>query len=227
MDANSYYLNVIQPIISKNAVTASAWEQRGNVFDPEMQIIIGTDFDSQEAARLTIERFGSMVMAAHVEAGPWVSIELVFSPLANNPVGFYNGLPEKLPRVIGVFRNAEERVSQDFNGYILVPHSAKSWAEVTPISRTTAFKLKELQAFVGGNIEVYGASFRGRRSDIYCNEIGRILNLPINPLATAFVANYRPNLNCMLVGDVLLTFGNCCERRNARPDITSLFDIGA
>lgn len=213
MDANSYYLNVLQPLISHNAVHANDWEARGNVFDTEMKIIVGADPNSQEAARRTLESFGSLVMAAHVESGPWVSLELVFSPLAKDPVGFYNSLPNRLLKPSAVYRSADERLPADFSGYLLVPHAAKTWGSLTPIPHSEPLSLAELQQRVGGRVEVYGAAFRGGRADIHCNEIGKLIGLPINLLATAFVADHRADLNTKLVGDVVIAFGKCCDLR--------------
>ena len=211
MQAAQYYLNVIVPLINRTAYGAAQWEARGNVFDPECQLIIGSDYDSQESARVTLERFGDLVMAAHVEIGPFVSVELVFSPLANNPVAFYNRLPEKMPWSQQP-RCADEHVPADFSGFIHIPASAKAWDSVTVSTQTTPFGLAALQTFVGGNIEVYATDFRKRQAHIFLNEIGALIPLPVNPLATAFVADHGPNLNCQNVrGDVLLTFGECCE----------------
>ena len=214
MNAQQYYLNVIQPLINRKAYRPDEWEARGNVFDPECQIIVGSDKDSQEAARVTLESFGDLVMAAHVEIGPFVSIELVFSPLAANPVGFYNRLPQKMPPK-HYPRCADELVPLDFSGYIHVPAGAKSWTAVKAVARTAPFELDALQSFVGGNIEVYGTTFRKRCADIYVNEIGALIHLPINPLATAFAADHRPDLYRQLLGDVVLTFGHCCEKRTS------------
>lgn len=209
MDAKQYYLNVIQPLINRKAYRPVEWEARGNVFDPECQIIIGSDKDSQEAARVTLERYGDLVMAAHVEIDHFVSLELVFSPLAAEPVGFYNRLPDVMPSA-RLPRCADELIPPDFSGFIHIPASAKTWTSVNVVAQTSPFELSALQAFVGGNIEVYGADFRQRRADIYVNEIGALIHLPVNPLATAFAADHRPDLNRQLLGDVLLTFGSCC-----------------
>ena len=211
MQAAQYYLNVIVPLINRTAYGAAQWEARGNVFDPECQLIIGSDYDSQESARVTLERFGDLVMAAHVEIGPFVSVELVFSPLANNPVAFYNRLPEKMPWSQKP-RCADELVPADFSGFIHIPANAKAWDSVTVSPRTTPFDLAALQAFVGGGIEFYRTDFRKLHADIYLNEIGELIPLAVNPLATAFVEEHATNPNCQYVrGDVLLTFGRCCE----------------
>lgn len=213
MNAQQYYINVVQSLINRKAYRPADWEARGNVFDPECQIIIGTDRDSQEAARVTLERYGDLVMAAHVEMTPhFVSVELVFSPVAADPVGFYNNLPVKMPTNPHP-RCAAELVPPGFSGFIHIPSAAKSWNSVNVVSRTSPFGLEDIRAFVGGSFEVYGVEFQKRRACIYLNGVGRLINLPVNTLATAFVADHRPELNQQLVGDALLTFGRCCERR--------------
>lgn len=215
MDHVSYYYNVLQPLISRTAKGAMEYTAHGNDFSPQLHVIVGDDFDSQEAARVTLEKFGDMATVACVQMDMGLSIEIQFSPLmAGNPVAFYNDLPEKMPKAPGsMIRAAGDIIDKDFSGFIHIPSGAKSWANTLAIPKSAPFNLKELQAKVGGRIEVYRTQFGGSPCDIYCNETGKLVGLPINPLATAFVSEYRPDLYTQLVGDVLLTFGQCCEHR--------------
>jgi hypothetical protein len=64
------------------------------------------------------------------------------------------------------------------------------------------FTLQELQAFVGGYLEVVGRLPDGRV--VWCNEEGKRLQLPVNPRATALLLPLlQPD--DVLVGDVLVT----------------------
>jgi hypothetical protein len=188
------------------------YTENGNQFDPTLHLVFTDDFDSQEAARITLAAYGDMAMVAYVRVGVAVSIQIQFSPLmAGNPVSFYNGLPEKMPKVPGLMiRSASDIIPINFSGFICIPSGSKSWVDALPIPKNVPFNLKELQAKVGGLIEAYGTKFRGSSCDIYCNEIGNLIGLSINPLATAFAAEHRADLYPQLVGDVLLTFGQCC-----------------
>jgi hypothetical protein len=217
MDSSMYYYNVLQPLIARNAKSALEYTARGNEFNPQLHIIVGDDFDSQEAARVTLQKFGDLAMVVHVQLDLGVSLQIQFSPLmAGNPVGFYNALPETMPVGTGsMIRSASDIVPLGFSGFIHIPSGAKSWANILPTPKKLPFGLKEAQAKVGGNIEVYGTKFRGENCDIYCNEMGKLMGLPVNALATAFVAEHRPDLYTQLVGDVLLTFRQCCEARAA------------
>jgi hypothetical protein len=68
---------------------------------------------------------------------------------------------------------------------------AGSTERVSP-KKGRKFKLKELQQIVGGYIE----KVPGSEPIAYCNEEGRLHNLPVNALASAFFFQ-------VLVGDVL------------------------
>jgi len=158
MDSKQYYLNVIQPLINRKAYRPDEWEARGNVFDPECQIIIGSDKDSQEAARVTLERYGDLVMAAHVEIDRFVSLEVVFSPLAAEPVGFYDRLPDVMPST-RLPRCAAELIPPDFSGFIHIPASAKTWASVNVVACPSSKHLAQVWRGVNGERASSGVGF--------------------------------------------------------------------
>jgi hypothetical protein len=170
------------------------------------------------AKKLRVSRSKILVTLQWWFTSSWIwAFQIQFSPLmAGNPVGFYNALPETMPVGTGsMIRSASDIVPLGFSGFIHIPSGAKSWTNIVPTPKKLPFGLKEAQAKVGGNIEVYGTKFRGENCDIYCNEMGKLMGLPVNALATAFVAEHRPDLYTQLVGDVLLTFRQCCEARAA------------
>lgn len=61
------------------------------------------------------------------------------------------------------------------------------------------FSLRELQFYVGGNIEMLG----GKGKVFVVNEEGKLKNLPLNPLATEIYLHFF-DAEDFLVGNVLL-----------------------
>jgi len=83
----------------------------------------------------------------------------------------------------------------------LIPVSGEpTW--VTPNNGAT-FDLDELQAFVGGYIEFVTLDEEGLFLCI--NEEGKLHGLPRNPLATAYVAPYLRDGDCIVGPALLLT----------------------
>lgn len=83
---------------------------------------------------------------------------------------------------------------------------------------TIAAELKELQALVGGCIEVHRLPDVG--ADFYCNEDGVGMGMPLNPVATAVVRKFGFDgflVNEYLQGDILI-LGEC----DSEGDPTSL-----
>lgn len=73
--------------------------------------------------------------------------------------------------------------------------------EVRP-SNGKAFSLQELKDFVGGWIECLPCP--NNLATIVCNEEGKLLDLPYNPIATEFMNVSFGNTRDYLVGDVLI-----------------------
>lgn len=63
------------------------------------------------------------------------------------------------------------------------------------------FKLEELQAFVGGYIEIVSLTLK---RDMIINEEGKLKDLPVNIRATAIYHYNFPNTTDVIVGDVLV-----------------------
>jgi uncharacterized protein DUF3846 len=81
-------------------------------------------------------------------------------------------------REIGTLWRASGKISQVF------PHDGKK------------FTLEELQGFVGGHIEKVPNTARRGKPIAYCNEDGRLKDLPFNPSASTI-------FGIILVGDVI------------------------
>lgn len=71
-----------------------------------------------------------------------------------------------------------------------------------------AFSLKELQASVGGLIELAVIEFgSGKTADLWFNEEGKLLDLPVNPGASAlWRETFGPH--DVIVGNALLVFNH-------------------
>jgi len=99
MKAFEYTESVLFPLIPATCQSLDQYTKTGNTFDPDAHIIVGDDFDSQEAARVTLERFGKHARVLHAVRGLGVSLQIQFpADLAECPVKFYNELPEKMPK---------------------------------------------------------------------------------------------------------------------------------
>jgi hypothetical protein len=99
MNAFEYTESVLFPLIPVTCQSLDQYTKTGNTFDPDVHIIVGDDFDSQEAARATLERFGKHAMVLHAALGLGVSLQIQFpADLAECPVKFYNDLPDKMPK---------------------------------------------------------------------------------------------------------------------------------
>jgi hypothetical protein len=88
---------------------------------------------------------------------------------------------------------------------ILKPDGSR---EITELDRKA--ELKELQAAVGGWIEIVPAfyTFEGNDCIVFCNEEGKADRLPINYLATAAWYGVNGPHGDVLVGDVLICQGD-------------------
>ena len=98
MNAFEYTWSTLFPLIPDICQSLDQYTISGKTFDPDMHIIVGDDFDSQEAARVTLERFGKHATVLHAVRGLGVSLQIQFpADLAECPVKFYNALPDKMP----------------------------------------------------------------------------------------------------------------------------------
>jgi hypothetical protein len=80
---------------------------------------------------------------------------------------------------------------------------------IQAIRRADPPTLEEMQKLVGGYVELitnYGVwDEQGPHpAQIYCNEDGKRLELPANPLATEYVRILFPHFNDLLVGTVVV-----------------------
>jgi hypothetical protein len=71
--------------------------------------------------------------------------------------------------------------------------------------RDVAPSLKELQAIVGGYIELIidAAIWQGQPAQVYCNEEGALIKLAPNLLATVYVKTCFKPLGRILAGDMI------------------------
>jgi hypothetical protein len=216
MKAFEYTTSVLLPLIPATCQSGMHYIKLGNKFVPTAHIIVGDDFDSQEAARVTLERFGKHAEVLWIERGLVVSLQIQFPPhLAACPVKFYNSLPDKMPK-----RRASKvpallsTVPDGFSGHLFIPHDAASWSALVPLSGSQPFDARELQAHVDGIFETHVVVYNDTTFDMHMNEEGLLHGLPVNRLATALATEARLPLSPMapfIVGDVLLTFGECRE----------------
>lgn len=216
MNAFDYTNTILIPLISYKCQSVNLYTKAGHTFDPDIQIIVGNDFDSQEAARVTLERFGKHAMVLGAVPGLGVSLQIQFpADLAACPVKFYNSLPDKMPK-----RRASKvpallgTVPGGFSGHLFIPHDAASWSALVPLPGSQPFDVRELQAHVDGIFEMYVVAFDGITFEMYVNGEGLLHGLPVNRLATALAIEAGFALSPMapfIVGDVLLTFGECRE----------------
>jgi len=71
---------------------------------------------------------------------------------------------------------------------------------VERLTRETPFTLEEIQAIVGGDIEI---PYRSHNGFLFvCNERGNLKELPINYLASTYAA--ERGFDFLIVGDVLI-----------------------
>lgn len=87
----------------------------------------------------------------------------------------------------------------------LIPADGSAPRFVEPAGGRSMFTLAELQALVGGYIELVRVPFRVAAGTLvlFCNEDGKRLQLPVNRYATALMrVALQPN--DVLVGDVVL-----------------------
>lgn len=77
-------------------------------------------------------------------------------------------------------------------------------AEVIP-KNNTDFSLKELQAFVGGTIDIRNISYKGHAWYMVVNDNGLLEKLPPNEKATELWTRSRPHQPATIVGDVLIS----------------------
>ena len=80
----------------------------------------------------------------------------------------------------------------------MVAQLIRSTGEVTTVTFSKKDGLAAMQGFVGGFIEyVYFLGYGGKRREMVVNEEGRLIGLPVNPIASIIAGQ-------TLVGDVLL-----------------------
>lgn len=70
--------------------------------------------------------------------------------------------------------------------------------------------LEEMQKLVAGYVELItpGAAWDGQQAEVYCNEEGKLKNMPVNALATKYIRTQIPAFWDVLVGDVVLLVGD-------------------
>jgi hypothetical protein len=223
MNAFEYTMSVLLPLIPTTCQTLDENKKMGNTFYPDVGIIVGDDFESQEAARVTLERFGKHARVLHAVRGLGVSLLIQFpADLVECLVKFYNSLPDKMPK-----RHASKvpallgMVPDGFSGHLFIPHDAASWSALVPLPGSQPFDVRELQAHVDGIFEMYVVAFDGITFEMYVNGEGLLHGLPVNHLATALAIEAGFALSPIapfIVGDVLLTFG---KRRESHRDIAA------
>lgn len=92
--------------------------------------------------------------------------------------------------------------------------------EIKIIDAKETFSLQELQAEVGGGIEIVNCRY-GENLCMVVNDEGLLENLPVNPYGTIL---YRGLLgNAWIVGDAVL----CIRRMDPEPDVYPMFRSNA
>jgi hypothetical protein len=80
---------------------------------------------------------------------------------------------------------------------VSVAQLIKSTGEVTTVAIPKKDSLPIMQLAVGGLIEYVRCRYNGKKADMVVNEEGRLIGLPINPIASLIAGQ-------TIVGDVLL-----------------------
>lgn len=80
--------------------------------------------------------------------------------------------------------------------------------EKHPMSKPPRFE--DIQKFVGGNIEMVGSfvEYEGKPCVVFCNEEGKLEDLPFNMAATSAWMTCRFDISDVLVGDVAICQGD-------------------